>query len=236
MLVHSSSSSCDERAIARLADVAHRRGLRRICCVEKATRGTQRVKQLVQAVERARAQSSVTLYAGIRASFADEYGSLDMPDDTAGIDYIYLDDNRFPLGASAYSPEHILAQAREGGLKGSEIIEILLAALNHAMVCQRGLILINPFGLLRKLCISQAELSRHHIERLIVVARATNASLALVEQAPEPIAWMVAECLRADIPVVLGSGGQNPRDVGRYRYCLELWDDMLSINQTLPTT
>lgn len=216
--VHSTWSDDATSTLEENLAAAAARGLRAIRLTEHVRRSTAWLPDFAAAVAGLARPAGVAVHTGVEAKILDTDGTLDLPDDLAGVDAVLIADHRFPSPEGPWSP----AQTRErlaSGLSRGAAVDLLVDALVAAMEAARRRApaqLAHCFSILPKVGLGESDVSDVALERWAAAAARTGTTVEVNEKwsCPGPRALAVAQ--DAGVALVASTDSHAHHDVGRY--------------------
>jgi putative hydrolase len=210
-----------ERNLAAAAEL----GLKRLGCVDHVRRDTTYVPKYVDAVRRLQRTTPIELSAGIEAKILDASGTLDLPPDVSGVDFVYIADHQFPDDSGPVSPRVIKEAMATGELTGVEVTEQLVDATIASLLRyarRHRLVLAHLFSILPKLGLEDRAVTDEAIERLLAAARLTETTIEVSERWRCPGEHVVRMAMRHGVRVVASTDSHRATDIGRYTFVAEM--------------
>lgn len=220
MHVHSTFSDGRDSVRDNL-EAAHRRGLRRLTCVDHVRLDSDYVPQLVAEVRQLRSQTPIELYVGVEAKILDGSGLLDVPPLLPGVDFIYAADHQFPLGDRCYKPVEIRHRLRAGELSAEEVTRALVRATIAAMLRHSQVVLAHLFSVLPKVGIAEDSVPINLLRDLAEVAHLRHASVEIDERWRCPGVRTLRAFRAAEVPIFASTDSHAKEDIGVYSYVNE---------------
>ena len=203
-------------------------GLRRLCCVDHVRRDTAWLGEFVREVDRLKAGTKLEIFSGIETKLLNQAGDLDMPDDVAGVDFIYVADHQFPLGHDTCSPMQVKEMLAAGTVTPLELYLALVESTANALRRHRRVVIAHLFSILPKVGLSEAEVPEDLIAGLAATAKATGAQLEVDERWKCPALRTVQIFQQAGVPIRLSTDSHRKEKIGQYKYNLALVEQLSS--------
>lgn len=199
---------------------AERLGLRRMGCVDHVRRDTTYVSEYVRAVRAMAGRTRVVLSAGIEAKILNVIGELDLPEDTAGVDCIYIADHQFPTASGPVSPATIKAGLAAGTLDARGCVDDLVSATIAAMrrPARHSRVLAHLFSILPKIGLSESDVPDELIDAIGRAASETATVIEVNERWRCPTASVVNVFARLGADMVASTDSHRASDIGCYTY------------------
>jgi putative hydrolase len=228
--VHSTFSDGADTLEANIA-AAERLGLRRMGCVDHVRRDTTYLGAYVRAVRAMAGRTPVVLSAGIEAKILNVNGELDLPDDTAGVDCVYIADHQFPTASGPASPAVIKAALAAGTLHARACVDDLVSATIAAMRRTAGQprVLAHLFSILPKIGLSESDVPDELIDAIGRAARETATVIEVSERWRCPTVSVVHVFARLEVDLVASTDSHRASDIGRYDYVRGIADTVHAI-------
>lgn len=231
MHVHSTFSD-GTATIEENVAAAERRGLSRVTCVDHVRADTDWVGDFVREVRRVAAGTEIAVWCGLEAKLLDVHGTLDLPADCGGADYVYIADHQVPLADGPVEPRRVREAIAEGRMEAPAVIAAIVEATGHAVARAENVVIAHLFSVLPKLGIDERDVPLVAIQDLAGVAAAAGARVELDERWRCPSARTLTPFLRAGVPILLSSDSHSSRTIGRYDYCLRVLDELATGSST----
>jgi putative hydrolase len=225
MHVHSTFSDGTATVEENLA-AARRRLLTSVTFVDHVRASTEWVGDFVGEVRRVAAGTEIAVWCGLEAKLLDVSGTLDLPVDSVGADYVYIADHQVPLIDGPVEPSRVRAAIAAGTLAAPAVIRAIVQATENAIPRADQVVLAHLFSVLPKLGLEEAAVPIEAIERLARVAAAAGARVEIDERWRCPSARTLRPFLQAGVPILLSSDSHRPSTIGRYDYCLQILDEL----------
>jgi putative hydrolase len=224
--VHSTFSDGADTLEVNIA-TAERLGLRRMGCVDHVRRDTTYLGEYVRAVRAMAGRTPVVLSVGIEAKILNLIGELDLPENTAGVDRIYIADHQFPTASGPASPATIKAGLAAGSLNPRGCVDDLVSATIAAMrrpAAGHDRVLAHLFSILPKIGLSESDVPDELIEAIGRAARETATVIEVSERWRCPTAAAVNVFARLGVELVASTDSHRASDIGCYTYVREIAD------------
>jgi putative hydrolase len=225
MHVHSTFSD-GSGTIEENLTAAQSRGLTRVTCVDHVRASTDWAADFVREVRRAAAGTDIAVQCGLEAKLLDVDGSLDLPAECGGADLIYIADHQVPLAGGPVHPGRVRAAIAARELAPEAVVAAILEATKNALEQVDNAVIAHLFSVLPKLGLDEATVPIEAIAALARVAAATGAAVEIDERWRCPSARTLVPFLDAKVPILFSTDSHAPETVGRYRYCLEVLDEL----------
>jgi len=225
--VHSTFSDDAESTLAENLVAAADRGLTHIRLVEHVRRSTTWLPDFVAALAGEERPEGLVVHNGVEAKLLDAAGSLDVPEDLAGIETILIADHQFPGPEGPWSPEETRRRL-DGGLAVGEALDMLIGALVAAMEAtgaagsNQSAQLAHCFSILPKIGLDEDQLSDGQLARWASAAATTGTLVEVNEKWACPGPRALEAAVAADVTLVAATDSHVATDVGRYRRVAEL--------------
>jgi putative hydrolase len=217
--VHSTFSD-GKGTIAENVAAAEALGLQRLTCVDHVRADTAWAPDFVRAVREADQQTEVELRCGLEAKLLDTTGSLDIPADLGGADYIYAADHQVPLASGPTHPREVKAALESGEMKALEVLEAIITATTNAVDRHENVVIAHLFSILPKVGLAEADVPAELVAGLAEAAARNGARIEIDERWSCPAAATLAPFLEREVPILLSTDSHRPQAIGRYDYCL----------------
>jgi putative hydrolase len=221
MHVHSSFSDGVGTIEENLA-AAELRGLSRVTFVDHVRASTGWARDFVREVRRVAARTDIDVRCGFEAKMLDVGGSLDLPDDLAGADYVYVADHRVPLVDGPVEPSLVRVAIAEGQLESQAVIRALLQATTNAIQRLPNAVIAHLFSVLPKIGLRESDVSPAALEELARATASCGAQIEIDERWRCPSARTVRFFREAGVPILLSTDSHSPDSIGCYAYCLRV--------------
>jgi putative hydrolase len=218
--VHSTFSDGADSIEANLAAAAQR-GLARLGCVDHVRRDATYLPAFVESVRALQASTPIELCAGIEAKILDAAGTLDLPPELAGVDFVYIADHQFPDETGPVSPRRIREAIATSELTSVEVVEELVNATIASMVRyapQFRIVLAHLFSILPKLGLDESTVTDEAISRLLSAAHLTESAIEVSERWRCPSERIVRMAAARHVRLVAATDSHRAADVGQYSY------------------
>lgn len=163
-----------------------------------------------------RADDGTEVVAGVEAKILTADGSLDVPDDLAGIDLVLIADHQFPAEHGPVLPGELRVLIERGTISGQDAIAGLVDATAAALttVTSRRVLLAHLFSILPKLGLDEAAVPDASLRRLAGRTADAGAMLEINEKWNCPSARTVRAFCSAGVQVVAGSDSHDCATIG----------------------
>ncbi len=163
-----------------------------------------------------RADDGTEVVAGVEAKILTADGSLDLPDDLAGIDLVLIADHQFPAEHGPVLPGELRVLIERGTISGQDAIAGLVDATAAALttVTGRRVLLAHLFSILPKLGLDEAAVPDASLRRLAGRTADAGAMLEINEKWNCPSARTVRAFCSAGVQVVAGSDSHDCATIG----------------------
>ncbi|MEM6992473.1 MAG: PHP domain-containing protein [Myxococcota bacterium] len=197
--------------------VAKKRGLRALGCVDHVRASTAWLPAYVAAVDHLRGRG-LRITAGVEAKLRDSEGHLDIPDDLAGIDLIYVADHKFPGVGGTQSPAEVRAAIAARETQPADVFELLIGATERAIERYPNVVVAHLFSILPKLRLDECDVPRRRIAALAAVARRHGAMIEIDERWRCPSARTLTPFVEAGVRILASSDSHRAATIGEYTY------------------
>jgi putative hydrolase len=232
MHVHSTFSDGAD-SIEEIAQMAIKRGLSRILCVDHVRRDTSWLPQFASEVARQRAQfPNLEILLGVEAKMLDDSGTLDLPNDLSKVDFIQAADHQVPFGAECFSPHVFKQRIETGEIEADRVLRSLLRAMHGVMARYKNVIFSHPFSVLPKMGLRESMLHAESLRALAIHSEKTGALFEISESWKCPSERVIL-CLRQHgARFVVSTDSHEKERIGRYSdYCEPLLRTMGPFNE-----
>lgn len=205
------------------------RGLTHLGCVDHVRRDSTYVPAFVEAMRTLRGSAPITLTSGVEAKILDAAGTLDLPPELAGVDFVYVADHQFPDETGPVSPRMIRDAIGTGDLTAMEVVEELVSATIAAMIRYapvHRLVLAHPFSILPRLSLTESTIADEAIARLLATAHLTETSIEVSERWRCPSERVVTMAATHHVRLLAGTDSHRSADVGRFSYVAQLAENL----------
>lgn len=200
---------------------AERLALVRLRFVDHVGKDSAWLPPYVARIRKLRSGTDVKLSAGVETEILDTDGRLDLPDDLAGVDAIYIADHEFPwyngLRLQQYVKEWL-----EAGVETSEhCLGTLIESTVNAMEQhhhEHRLVLAHPLSILPKIGLDERHLSDLQLERLAGAAARTGTAIEINERWRCPSLWTARAFRHAGARIVCSTASHEVGTIGRYHF------------------
>lgn len=196
--------------------------LRALCCVERVNKDTPWVADFIRSVRLLKAPKSLTVYAGVEASFADAHGTLDMPPDVDGLDHLFVGDRRFPWEDHTVHPKQVQQWLESGTISKEEALGALFDAMHAAVDSHDRLVFAHLFDILPRIGLSENQVPMDAVEKFAEHARDKGVSVEVSERDRCPSLRVVKTLSRVGVRLMASSNSRRASTVGRYDYVAEI--------------
>ncbi|MDH4066486.1 MAG: PHP domain-containing protein [Acidobacteriota bacterium] len=217
MHVHSTFSDGASTIADNVAHAASM-GLTRFCSVDHVRADTSWVPDFVSAVRQAASLAPLQVFAGVEAKLLDRSGTLDLPADRDGIDYVFIADHQVPLADGPHHPASVRADLKAGRLQSGTVVASLVEATIGALEAHPGSVIAHLFSILPKLGLSEADVSGELVGRLASAALRTGAILEISERWRCPSLQVALAFHDYGVPIVCSTDSHRTATIGRYDY------------------
>jgi putative hydrolase len=221
MHVHSTFSGGASTIEENVAE-AERIGLTELVCVEQVRGDTKWVPAYVAAIRDSRKRTPIALPCAVEAKILDIYGSLDLPDELAGIDTVYAASHQAPSPDGPMNPRSTRERIQAGELDPQMVLQWIVSGTLAAVRSHEHLVIAHLFSVLPRLGLDERDVSLDLIDLLAIAAAESNARVVVDEHWRCPAVRTLRPFLRHGVPLVLGSGSHDREAVGRYDYCADV--------------
>ncbi|MFV0387972.1 MAG: PHP domain-containing protein [Pyrinomonadaceae bacterium] len=222
MHIHSNFSD-GKHSVRENIEQAEARGLNRICCVDHVRRDTEWVQEFVDHIAQERLRTKLTVYAGIETKFLNTMGDFDLPEDIAGIDFIYAADHQFPIGDTFMHPREVRQMIAKGKITRRRAIEELCTATNNAMQRYNGLVIAHLFSILPKVGLDEREVPEHLLIQMAKTARINKVKIEIDERWKCPGFRAVSIFKEHGVPILYSTDSHRKETIGVYNYNIQLF-------------
>jgi putative hydrolase len=213
--VHSTFSG-GRHTIAQNVSRARRAGLTMLGCVDHVRRDTRWVPAFCKAVDAQRAQG-MHVIAGVEARLLDAQGTLDLPEDLAGVERVYVADDQFPWRSGVCPPEMVRDALASGELTEDVALQTLVDATVAAVVrCPRQPVIAHLFRILPKIGLREDRVTLAMVDPLISAAITCGALLEVDERWRCPSVRVASWFHNAGVPVIASADSRRADDIGVY--------------------
>jgi len=209
-------------------------GLKRLCCVDHVRRDTAWLDDFVLEVNRLKAASPLQIFSGIETKLLNQSGELDMPEDVAGVDFVYVADHQFPLGNETFTPVQIKEMLADGSVSQDELFAALIEATTNALSRHPRIVIAHLFSILPKIGLSEEQVPENLIADLAAVTRAAGAQIEVDERWKCPSARTVEIFMQAGVPVRFSTDSHRKEKIGQYKYNLALSEQLSANTLSMP--
>jgi putative hydrolase len=207
---------------------AEKRGLCRIACVDHVRTTSTFCPDFLAEVRHVRSQAGIDIQAGVEAKILDGSGRLDVPEQLAGIDYIYAADHQFPIGDRCYKPIEVRHFLRDGKLQRTEAVDALINATLGVLRRYPRVVLAHLFSILPKVGIDEESVPLSRIHELAELAKQAGAAVEIDERWRCPGPRTLREFYRAGVPIFSSTDSHDRADIGVYSYVQGVWAELLA--------
>lgn len=225
--VHSTFSD-GKGTIAENIAAAEARGLERLTCVDHVRVDTAWAPDFVRAVRAADEETEIELRCGLEAKLLDTTGSLDIPADLGGADYIYAADHQVPLASGPTHPREVKAAIESGEMTALEVLEAIIEATTNAVERHENVVIAHLFSVLPKIGLVESEVPAELVAGLAAAADRNGARIEIDERWSCPGAATLAPFRELGVPILLSTDSHKPDSIGRYEYCLGVLSELES--------
>ncbi|NNE69286.1 MAG: PHP domain-containing protein [Rhodothermales bacterium] len=207
-------------------EAALERGLTRICCVDHVRRDTPWVPDFVAKVRelQKRYAGHITINCGVEAKFLDARGTLDLPQNIDGVDYIFAADHQVPLAGGILHPRDVTAGLQSGLLTPEQIIRDLTSATLGAMFHSHPVVIAHLFSILPKIGLSERAVPVWALHVLAAAATRSGSIIEISERwtCPGPAAiWILAQF---GVELRCSTDAHSAEAIGRYDWVADQLD------------
>ena len=196
-------------------------GLSHLGCVDHVRRDSSYLSGYLDEIESWRTRTPVRLTAGIEAKIMSVDGSLDLPDDTKGVDLVYVADHQYPWDEGPVHPRVVRDWISNGNATSQRCIDSLVNATINAMTrnaSRHSLVLAHLFSILPKVGLSENDVTDAEISRIARGARDSGTVVEISERWRCPSA-RVMRAMKADgVKIVCSTDSHSSDRIGRYDY------------------
>ena len=227
--VHSTFSDDAESTVAENVAAARQAGLNQLRLVDHVRASTTWIPEFCgqTATLRSTAQD-ITILTGVEAKMLDATGRLDLPsglrtgsNQPDRVDRVLIADHQYPSPVGPWPPSRVLSE-RAAGLSSAAIVDTLVGAMIGAMAAVEHAQLAHPFSLLPKMGLTEDDLLAEHLSALCAAARAHGTWVEINEKWACPGPRAIEAFAAAGVTLVASSDSHHRRDVGRYRWVIDL--------------
>lgn len=205
---------------------AEARGLCRITCVDHVRTTTTFLPDFLAEVRHVRSRAGIDIRTGVEAKILDGSGRLDVPQDLAGIDYLYAADHQFPMDDRCYKPIDVRHFLRDGKLQKTEAIDALINATLGVLRRYPRVVLAHLFSILPKVGIDEESVPLAQIQELAEAAQGAGAAIEIDERWRCPGPRTLREFHRAGVPIFSSTDSHDRADIGVYSYVQQVWAEL----------
>ncbi len=205
---------------------AEQLGLQRFCCVDHVRRDTTWLGEFVAEVNRLKATSPLQIFSGIETKLLNQAGDLDMPDNLAGVDFVYVADHQFPLGETTFTPSQIKEMLAENKITSAKLFTALVEATANSLDHHPRIVIAHLFSILPKIGLSEEQVPEELIAELAAKASAAGAQLEVDERWKCPSARTVEIFMQAGVPIRFSTDSHRKEKIGLYKYNLALSEQL----------
>jgi len=220
--VHSTWSDDAESSLEENLAAARQRGLATICMVEHVRRNSAWVSDFVAAANALRPRADLEVLVGLEAKLLDTAGTLDLPDDVAGLDHILVADHQWPTADGPRTPGQVRDLLLEGRMGKGELVAALVDATASAVVRYEHTIVAHLWSILPKVGLSEDDVPDAALAHLARQAARHGALVEVNEKWSCPGVRTLRHLVDADVHLVLSTDAHHCRDVGVYRRSADL--------------
>jgi putative hydrolase len=156
---------------------------------------------------------------GVEAKMLDQRGSLDLPADARGLDYVLVADHQFPSAGGPVHPREVAAQIAARHLTADGAVEQLVGATVAAV--RRSPfppIVAHLFSLLPKCGLAEEAISDQVVAELGDALAAAGARVEANEKWRCPSSRVLAILAARGVELTAGSDAHRAEDVGAWSY------------------
>lgn len=230
MHVHSTFSD-GRHTVEQNAETAASRGLTRLGCVDHVRRDTTWLPDFVRHVRKVDATSPVRLEVGVEAKLLDARGTLDVPRDLRGVDWIYAADHQVPWKTGVLRPQDVRRLLQLGRLDSADVFELLCLATRDSMRRYTKVVVAHLFSVLPKVGLSEDQVPLDLVDELAATAAARGAEIEVDERWRCPSPRVVERFVRHGVPVRASSDSHRRETIGKYRYVNQVFFELGQLRQ-----
>lgn len=217
MHVHSTFSdgaATMEENIARAREL----GLTRFTCVDHVRRDTDWLPEYVAAVESFKGHDDLEVFCAIEAKILTLDGALDMPDDTTGVDRVYIADHQMPGADGPIHPAEVKAALEAGDASPEQVLAELTGATARALAGEDRAVIAHLFSILPKLGLAEAQVPPAMIESLADAALEAGARIEIDERWSCPAPATVRPFVARGIEVLASTDSHRLDTLGQFDF------------------
>ncbi len=193
-------------------------GLTLLCFVEHVRKDSDWLDAYIKHCAHLRQGSPLEIKIGVEAKFQDEFGTLDCPELTDEIDYVFAADHRVPLGMSCYCPKDVKQWIEQGMITKERVILGIVNATCAAMKRYKNIVIAHLFSILPKLGILIEEVRLEHLMRIAECARETNTPIEVDERWCAPDIRTASFLYLQGVQLVASTDSHISRRIGKYHH------------------
>lgn len=225
MHVHSTFSDGANTIEENVAE-AERIGLTELACVEQVRGDTKWIPAYVAAIRDSRKRTPIVLRCAVEAKILDTYGCLDLPAELDGIDAVYAASHQAPSPDGPLNPRSTRERIEAGELDPQMVLRWIVSGTVAAVSHHEHLVMAHLFSVLPELGLEEGEVSSDLIDSLAIAAAESDARIVVDEHWRCPAVRTLRPFLRHGVPLLLGSGGDDSKTVGRFDYCADVMREL----------
>ncbi|MFT6143889.1 MAG: putative hydrolase [Myxococcota bacterium] len=226
--LHVHSTWSDGRAtIEENLATAELLGLRRLGLVDHVRHDTTWVPHFVRAIDNLRNTTEVELICGVETRMLNEYGAMDLPDNLAGVDRVYIADHRLPFGDQCLTPKEVRELRRSNLVTTRDIVAALVRA---SIACMRSsplpAVLAHWGSILPKIDIDPLLVTESQLDRLAEAALETGTWVEVDERWQAPCSATVTGLAKRGVTIVFSSDAHRAQHIGHFPWATTVQTDM----------
>ena len=211
-----------------MAVAARDTGLTTLGCSDHVRADSTWLPGYVTAV-RALATDGLQIRCGVETKILDAAGTLDMPADLTGVEYVLIADHQFPGPDGPVHPRDVAAALTAGTRTPDGTVDELVAATTAAVRrTPLPAVVAHLFSILPKLGLTEEQVGGHLLDELAAACRAVDAAVEVNEKWRCPSPRVIAHLHRAGVRITAGSDAHRAAAVGAWRYLDEVERGLLT--------
>jgi putative hydrolase len=221
MHVYSTFSDGENTVEENVAE-AERIGLTELVFADHVRADSRWVPAYVAAVRKSREQTPIVLHCAVEAKILDIYGRLDLPGKLQGVDAVYAAGHQAPSPDGPLNPRSTRERIEAGEFDPQMVLRWIVNGTAAAVRRQEHVVIAHLFSVLPKLGLSEGDVSPELVDSLAIAAAESDARIVVDERFRCPTAQTLRPFLLHGVPLLLSSGSQCSKTIGRYDYCADV--------------
>lgn len=208
---------------------AEKTGLLRFCCVDHVRRETDWLARFAENVNRLKSDTKIELFSGVETKLLNVFGDLDIPENLAGIDFIYVADHQFPMGDSCYHPKEVRQMLQSKEINPDAAIETLCRATINAMRRYPNMVIAHLFSILPKIGLHEEQVPEHLLLEMADTAKQFSVKIEIDERWKCPAFRTISYFKAQNVPIWFSTDSHRKETIGEYSYNAEVYKKLLCL-------